>query len=146
MEIVRQTYKKTAELLDTKVDQLRENEQNNDDKIRMIVAEKSALSASQESGKGSLIDPIDMASIEQTTRAIYVDCFKRFTTGQPRTNLQDDPNFKKAAQMDCLQVMGEIEGFIDKMIGRLKMSSVADSEIFDESKKKVRLNNKKLKQ
>ena len=40
MEIVRQTYKKTAELLDTKVDQLRENEQNNDEKIRMIVAEK----------------------------------------------------------------------------------------------------------
>ena len=40
MEIVRQTYKKTAELLDTKVDQLRENEQKNDDKIKMIVAEK----------------------------------------------------------------------------------------------------------
>lgn len=144
LEIAKTTFKQTSERLDNKIDQLKENERKNDETIKLIKAEKYALTSLEESGKGSLIDPADMQSIVETTRQFYVDCVK---VGSKRpANIQDDPDYKKATQMDVLTCLGDIEIVIEKTIGRLKAFTAKDPETFEASKKKVRTLNKKLKQ
>ena len=44
LDEAKSSYRKTCERLDTKIDQLKDNERKNDDTIRMIQAEKDALS------------------------------------------------------------------------------------------------------
>jgi hypothetical protein len=77
LEMAKANFKKTSDLLDNKVDQLKENERKNDESIRVISQEKDALSlAFEEVGKSSLIDPSDLAEITKTTRELYVDCVR----------------------------------------------------------------------
>ena len=77
LEMAKANFKKTSDLLDNKVDQLKENERKNEESIRVISQEKDALSlAFEEVGKSSLIDPTDLAEITKTTRELYVDCVR----------------------------------------------------------------------
>lgn len=138
LEIAKATFIKTSEKLDQKIDQLKENEKKNEDNIRIITSEKDALtSAFEEVGKSSLIDPHDLAEIEQTTRELYVECVRIGSNFRrdPKGSLQDDPDYKKAMQMDNLSVLAECEYVIEKTIARLKMANKKDPACFEEAKR-----------
>ena len=99
LEVKKQEYETKKKVLTAKIEQLKDNEKKNDERIRMSKAEKDALSAFEESGAGSLIEPNDMVEIERITRELYVELRSEPLIGGSRKDkgsLQDDPDFKKA--------------------------------------------------
>ena len=135
LDEVKANFHEATTRQNAEIDALEEAEQWNNETIRVIKSELSALSqAFEEVGKSSLIDPTEKQKITQITRELYVECVKQGVNWKLKGSLQDDPDYKKAMQMEGLQLLAECEFVIDKTIHRLKNYQKKDPETFDKAK------------